>query len=291
MWAQVTQQPWNTLFRCDSGALRAIGRPPAAGLDSTWPRVHTGIPVKFHSAKSRGAPPLTERALEAVRQWLLDGQLVPGRIVSEADLARRLRMSRTPVGEALRQLVREGLMEQVPRVGTRVRAIERGELQDLYEMREALEAWAAERAAARIAERDLTCLRARLAEMQRLARHVPRANGAALRSTALRRFLEADLAFHRRILAAAGNRAVLRAVDDSRALPRLFQIRRQRHDRSVLDETIRQHREILEALSARNGPRAAAAMRAHVSASLAAALAAWDRDAIETAATISEFAP
>ncbi len=246
--------------------------------------------MEFQSAKQNAARPLTERALEALRQWLLDGRLAPGAIVSEADLARELRMSRTPVGEAIRQLVREGLMEQVPRVGTRVRAIERGELRDLYEMREALEAWAAERAAERIGEPDLACLRDRLADMQRIAHSVRAGGGAALRSAALRRFLEADLAFHRRILAAAGNRAVLRAVDDSRALPRLFQIRRQRHDRTVLDETIRQHREILEALAQRNGPRAAAAMRAHISASLAAALTAWDRDAIETAATIPEIA-
>src|SRR5262245_15044729 len=103
------------------------------------------------SGQSQSSSPaggtLVQRAYEHIQEAILSGHLPAGSVVSEAVLAKSLGISRTPVGEAIRQLAREGLVQQVPRYGTIVKPIDRRELIELYEMRAALESYAAARAA------------------------------------------------------------------------------------------------------------------------------------------------
>src|SRR5690349_13215528 len=111
---------------------------------------------------------LAQKAYEHLQEGVLSGRLRSGTVISEAALAKELGISRTPVGEAIRQLVREGLVEQVPRYGTIVRSIDRQELTDLYEMREALESFAAAKAAEHITEPMLNRLQQYVEVMKRI---------------------------------------------------------------------------------------------------------------------------
>ena len=90
-----------------------------------------------------------EKAYVLIQQKIARGELPPGSAVSEIPLAQELGSSRTPVREALGQLVAEGLLEQTPNRGAVVVQLGRQDIIDLYELREALEVYAVGKAAAR----------------------------------------------------------------------------------------------------------------------------------------------
>ena len=102
---------------------------------------------------SRGA-----EAHAKIRQMILDGELAQGSVVSEAELVRRLGMSRTPVREALRGLEAENYLWAVPGRGYAITELSEHDLYDLYTVRAALEGLAAEHATARLTRLDIARL-------------------------------------------------------------------------------------------------------------------------------------
>jgi DNA-binding GntR family transcriptional regulator len=91
------------------------------------------------SAAGRGDVSLADRAYLAIRDEILRGQLRPGTPVSRRRLALELGMSVIPVTDALRRLQEDGLLETRARAGTRVRVPTEADVEQLYELREALE--------------------------------------------------------------------------------------------------------------------------------------------------------
>jgi DNA-binding GntR family transcriptional regulator len=211
----------------------------------------------------------------------VEGDLTPGSVVSESGLARELGMSRTPVGEAVRQLSAEGLLEQVPRVGTIVRNFGRQDLIDLFEMREALEGYAVQKAAERITSTQLAKLQALCDAMAQIGEQTREAGNYELRNTDLQTFLSADLAFHMLILQASGNQRMQDAVRQTRAVSRIFQIRRQKHDLRLVERAHSYHVSILEALRAGQGDQARRVMCEHIAVSKAQTLEQLERETTE----------
>lgn len=101
---------------------------------------------------------LKERTYGAVKRMILSGTLRPGAKLQERDLSRRLKVSRTPLREALSRLVQEGLVENRPRRGHYVRAIDAKSVEDLYDLREMLEKHAIRLAARRLTDDDIAAL-------------------------------------------------------------------------------------------------------------------------------------
>lgn len=222
---------------------------------------------------------LSQKAYAHIHDRIVSGCLEPGAVVSESLLAKDLGMSRTPVGEAVRQLAREGLVEQVPRFGTIVRAVDRRELVELYEMREALESYAAGKAAERISASDLGKLRVLCDAMQRIAEGVRQAGRQELNIEELKVFLSADMAFHMVILTASGNRRMQRAVTETRAVSRIFRMRRQKHDLQIVENAHQHHENILQALRAGDQRQAASLMARHIDESKTQTLNQLDGEA------------
>ena len=110
---------------------------------------------------------LKERTYGAVKRMILAGTLRPGEKLAERDLSRRLKVSRTPLREALSRLVQEGLVENRPRRGHYVRAIDAKSVADLYDLREVLEKHAVRLAARRLTDADI-------AELEKLRRALRR---------------------------------------------------------------------------------------------------------------------
>ncbi len=228
--------------------------------------------------KRPAAPvPLRQRAYEHVQAMILSGQLKPGSVVSEQSIATELGMSRTPVREAIRHLERDGMLEPVPRYGTVVRDVDRRDLAELFELREALEPFAVARAAGRLAREDLAALEGSCKEMRALATGLGRSRDRALDPGGMRRLLEADMAFHLTLLRAAGNPRLLKIVADSRVLAGVLGARRQEHTREVLLRTCREHEAILSAAAAGDARAASRLMARHIRSSRDQALEAHDR--------------
>ena len=83
--------------------------------------------------------PLRDVVFQTLRNAILKGELKPGERLMEIQLAQKLGVSRTPVREALRKLELEGLVIMIPRRGAIVADITIQDLNDVLEVREALE--------------------------------------------------------------------------------------------------------------------------------------------------------
>jgi DNA-binding GntR family transcriptional regulator len=215
---------------------------------------------------------LRERAYRHLQAKMRDGQLSPGSLVSEESLAREIGISRTPVREAIKQLAHEGLLEAVPRYGTIVRTPDRAELEELYELREALETYAVGRAAERRTAEDLQILERLLGEIGSLSGELLASGKKALEGALLRRFLAADMGFHLRLIEAAGNRRIRKVLAQSHVLTGIFGTPRQAHTAEVVRETWRSHSRILSAVRRGKGAEARRIAAEHIRGSKREAL-------------------
>lgn len=91
----------------------------------------------------RLAAPLRQRVVDALRQAIIEGRLAPGARLTERELTEMMRVSRTVIREALRQLESEGLIAIIPNKGPVVRTLTLPEAKDLYQIRAVLEGLAA----------------------------------------------------------------------------------------------------------------------------------------------------
>ena len=217
-------------------------------------------------------PTLSSRAYRQIRGMLLDGTLAEGMLVSEQSLATQLGISRTPVREAIRRLRAERIVEQVHRVGTTVRRPDPGELSDLYDLREALEVFAAGRAAGGAATPEQLGRLAELCDaMMILARRLRAADraGDAKKSAKVRgQFFAADMAFHAELMGVTGNAAMLELIRETRVFTQIFT--RRRHpfvDDVTIAHVYRHHRRILNAIRHGDPEAAGRRMADHVRAS------------------------
>jgi DNA-binding GntR family transcriptional regulator len=218
-----------------------------------------------------------QKAYDHIRDRILAGEFQPGMVISEAALARQLGVSRTPVGEALRELAAAGLVEQVPRYGTIVRSITRVEIVELYEFREALEAYAVGLAAQRKVPEDLERLEKLFARQQSFLDHLRESGEERLDIPALREYLAVDMAFHTLLIHAAGNERIARLVRDSHVLTVLFGTQRVVHNQALLAEVCACHGRILAAVRAGDADTARASAAEHIRLSLAHTLEHLDR--------------
>jgi DNA-binding GntR family transcriptional regulator len=195
---------------------------------------------------------LRDVALKAIRGLIADGTLRPGVRVFEEDLAERLGVSRGPVREALRRFEEQGVIVSYPNRGSFMVELTAEEIQQLYELRAALEAMAVRTVMGRKRPEELRQLSARLTQMRKAA-------GAK----DLRRLLEADLAFHRVLWQAAGNRFLLKTLA---SLDAQIQVLMSVENRTYgdLGETIKDHEALLQVIRRRDPEVAADVMTRHV---------------------------
>ncbi|MBD0747957.1 GntR family transcriptional regulator [Streptomyces sp. CBMA152] len=174
---------------------RAEGEPSARGEHT-----HSEPPAPQHQVRRHS---VRGQILEALRAALVDGELVPGEVYSAVALGERFGVSATPVREAMQRLASEGAVEVVPNRGFRVTERSAVELAELAEVRALIE----------------------VPVMLRLARSVPAARWAELRPLAEATtqaaavgdragYAESDRAFHRAVLALAGNQQLLQVAED-----------------------------------------------------------------------------
>ncbi len=191
-------------------------------------------------------------AYECLISEIASGVLQPGARLTESDLARRMGISRTPVREAIQRLEAEGLVDYAPRVGAAIRRLDYAEIMELYEMRAVLERTAARMAARAASEIEIAELEAVNAEM------------AAAKSDK-RRLYALNRQFHLILRDAAKNRFLIKAMN---GLQKTLLILGPTTlgDAERAGKAIEEHKAIIEALRARDGDSAEAAMNAHLEA-------------------------
>jgi DNA-binding GntR family transcriptional regulator len=137
---------------------------------------------------------LQEPLLDRVRRLVISDRVQPGDLLAETFLAEEFDVSRTPIREALKQLEREGLVEIRPRVGTFVRKPTGREIQELFQVKEALEGLAA----------GLLARRGDVPELRRLERNIEDEE-EAVRKNDHYAYTELVNEFHRTLVDGADN--------------------------------------------------------------------------------------
>jgi DNA-binding GntR family transcriptional regulator len=150
---------------------------------------------------------LTDRVFDAVRAAITSKALPPGSHVTEQSLAAQLNVSKTPVREALLRLRQVGLIEPDGRRGGRVVLPSRRAIEDAYEVREALESFAARAAADR----------ATPAQREQVSDAAARSLSHA-RATNFVGFNQADDEFHTTLIEAAASPRIAGLLEDTYAL-------------------------------------------------------------------------
>lgn len=218
-----------------------------------------------------------EKAYLLIQQKIARGELPPGSAVSEIPLAQELGSSRTPIREALGQLVAEGLLEQTPNRGTVVVQLGRQDIIDLYELREALEVYAVGKVASRAnTPQDLQRLQSFADQILAIRDELRKSGRDKLDPKQMHRFIACDLGFHTLLLRIASNARILKVVNETRLLIRIFAIHRAGHDMAALAKIHSQHREILDAVTAKSSTRAMALMSNHIGESQRERLVEFD---------------
>jgi DNA-binding GntR family transcriptional regulator len=220
---------------------------------------------------------LRQKAYDHIHRKLLDGELRAGSLISEKLLADEIGISRTPLREAISQLQAEGVLQSAPRVGTRVRSPDRQDLRELYELREALESYAAAAAATRLASGELEMLDRLCQEIQAIGAATAARGLEFLDEPLLRRFLDADIGFHMIIVRCTNNHRCMRAIKEFRVIQRIFEYHRVVHGPRIVREAFVQHAGILEAIRQGEADRARLAMAEHIRSSARHALRSFDQ--------------
>jgi DNA-binding GntR family transcriptional regulator len=195
---------------------------------------------------------LADRAYYAIRELIVTLELAPGSVVNERDLMERVGVGRTPVREALRDLAREQLVEVFPRRGIFVSGVEVGDIAGLSEVRLVLESKAARLASERRNDADRVGTQNLLDELSGTATKLDE-----------RGLIDLDQRIHRHVYRCTHNPFLAATLEEYYVLTlRIWFLALDRVER--LDDAIREHHAILEAIRDSDPERAEEAMRTHV---------------------------
>ncbi|MDO4188289.1 MAG: GntR family transcriptional regulator [Lachnospiraceae bacterium] len=197
--------------------------------------------------------PLRDEVFNTLRERILKGSLKPGERLMEIHLADQLGVSRTPIREAIRMLELEGLVKMVPRRGAQVAKISREDLQDVLEVRKALDTLAVKLACERITEEEIRKLIEAEEEFEK-----------TLKSDDTTEIAEADVAFHDVIQAASKNKRLKSMISNlaERIYRYRFEYIKQQSDggKTLVEE----HREIIRCIEKGDVEAAIKAIELHI---------------------------
>ena len=204
---------------------------------------------------------LYEDVAELLRQRIFSRDLEPGSWIDELKIAEAYGISRTPLREALKVLAAEGLVTMKVRRGAYVTEVSERDLSDVYHLLGLLESDAAGVVAA-------TATDEQVAELQALHHGLEAAAQAGMAGHD--RFFEINEQFHTQLLVIANNRWRDQMVADLRKVMKL-----NRHNSLLksgrIEESLQEHREVMDAIAARDVAQAVQHMQNHFKSGLQAA--------------------
>ena len=196
--------------------------------------------------------PLYLQVAERLRELIYKRDLSPGDWIDEISISQQLAISRTPLREALKVLQQEGLVELIPRRGCRVKELDEQELLELFPVMATLEGLCTNLAAQKLSAADLKQLEK---IHERLEKYASSGN--------VDRYYEVNREFHGAIQSLSGNRWLSRIASDLRNVLVLAR-HRQLTLPGRLQQSLEEHRKILQALRDNNPEAAQQAMLEHI---------------------------
>ncbi len=207
------------------------------------------------SPRSRTGENLSARAYQQIKNLILCNEVMPGQKMHHQDLSDRLGVSRTPVREALTRLEQEGYVSFLPNRGFTCKEIRLQEAEELYELREALEVFAVEKAIERLNAEALDEL------WRKMDRY-----GADVQRRFSRERLIYDQDVHLEIARLSGNETLTRTL--TQVFERIILKRRTDglYDPARGISAHQEHRQMIRAMKRRDTALATDILRAHIRA-------------------------
>jgi GntR family transcriptional regulator, trigonelline degradation regulator len=202
----------------------------------------------------RVAAPLRPQVRDVLREAILTMRFAPGQRLVERELIDMTGVSRTTIREVLRELAAEGLVRTIPQKGAVVVALSPEEAEELYEIREVLEAHLVRRFVTHAPDGQLVALRRAFTELE----DVVESGGGTLE------ILRAKDRLYDVLLAGAGNSALRTSLSQLHARVSLLRAGSLSSDPGRPAQSVGELRGLVKAVEARDGDAAADAMSAHV---------------------------
>ena len=204
-------------------------------------------PIKLDSYQ-----PLREVVCESLREAIRSGVLKPGERIMEIQLAEELGVSRTPVREAIRKLELEGYVVMMPRRGTYVASMSIRDINEIFEIRTALESLSNGLAADHITDDELE-------HLQRLLVII----GGYIKEGNIEKIVETDIEFHDLLYHAARNERLVGIISNLRDQLTRFRTLSMSYP-GRLEETLAEHRLIVDAIASGDRKAASRAAERHM---------------------------
>jgi len=196
--------------------------------------------------------PLRDVVFNTLRQAILTGELKPGERLMEIHLANRLGVSRTPIREAIRKLELEGLVTMIPRRGAEVAQITEKSMNDVLEVRRAMDALCVELACDRITEEELEELRKACEGFEQ-----------AVKTKDAKKIAQADVTLHDIIVQATGNKRLIQLVNN--LSEQMYRYRFEYiKDFNQHEKLVEEHRIIYESIVNKDKETASTAAKLHI---------------------------
>ena len=196
--------------------------------------------------------PLRDVVFQTLREAILKGDLRPGERLMELQLAAKLGVSRTPIREAIRMLEQEGLAVTIPRKGAEVARMTEKDMEDVLQIREALDDLAVQVACDKITQEQLERLMATMKNFE-----------LAVQAGDLSKIVAYDVEFHDVIYEATDNPKLVILLSNLREQIYRYRVEylKEKENYPML---IVEHEEIVQALKQKNKERVTDAMRNHI---------------------------
>lgn len=196
--------------------------------------------------------PLRDVVFNTLREAILKGELKPGERLMELQLAAKLGVSRTPIREAIRMLEQEGLAVTIPRRGAEVAKMTEKDMQDVLQVREALDELAASIACELITQDELEQLEEAMQEFE-----------SAISTKDIKRIADTDMMFHDIIYHATCNPKLVNIVNNLREQMYRYRVEYLKDEKNY-PVLLKEHREILAGFTEKNRDLVTDSMRKHV---------------------------
>jgi DNA-binding GntR family transcriptional regulator len=221
-------------------------------------KIFSGLTIiTMSNGQNLGRYALYEEVAERLRQRIFARELIPGSWIDEMKISQEYGISRTPLREALKVLATEGLVTMKMRRGAYVTEVSDKDLNDVYHLLSLLESDAAAQVAQLAKHEDVL-------ELQKLHKQLMQAvnNRSA--------FFAINEQFHMRLLEIGNNKWRTQMVIDLR---KVMKLNRQNSllKSGRVQESLREHQDLMDALVARNPTKSMQAMQAHFANGLEAA--------------------
>ncbi len=201
---------------------------------------------------------ISDQIYERLKKQILYGEIEAGERLMQNQVAENLRASRTPVREAFRRLEQDGLVERVPQGGVRVTHLDREAIQEVFGIRNVLEAYAVELACGRITGEETDSLKRLVRQAGELL-----SSGEPGRERKIKRLFELNTQFHDIIYRASGNAYLIGMINSLRFIVGRMRFLGLRAD-STWSRAWDEHGQLIGLLERKDKESAARFMKTHL---------------------------